>query len=120
MKTDKNSFSSFSRIGFTSPSVSEIAALSSKVLEQLTMVHDTTQQNISQHVISIYNDRELEDEATYKKFLLVRQEGSRKVNRNIDHYNLDMIIALGYREREMRMLESDFDKAIKGLLDNKK
>lgn len=35
--------------------------------------------------------------ATYKKFLLVRQEGSRRVNRNIDHYNLDMIIALGYR-----------------------
>lgn len=65
--------------------------------EQLAMVYDTTQQNISQHVISIYNDKELEDEATHKKFLLVRQEGSRKVNRNIDHYNLDMIIALGYR-----------------------
>lgn len=36
-------------------------------------------------------------EATNKKFLLVRQEGNRQVKRNIDHYNLDMIIALGYR-----------------------
>lgn len=65
--------------------------------EQLAQIYDTTQQNISQHVINIYADKELTDEATHKKFLLVRQEGSRSVNRNIDHYNLDMIIALGYR-----------------------
>ena len=45
-----------------------------------------------------HRDRgELSDEATHKKFLLVRQEGSRQVKREIDHYNLDMIIALGYR-----------------------
>lgn len=37
------------------------------------------------------------DEATHKKYLLVRQEGNRNVQRNIDHYNLDMIIAIGYR-----------------------
>ena len=36
-------------------------------------------------------------EATHKKYLLVRQEGNRQVKRNIDHYNLDVIIALGYR-----------------------
>lgn len=65
--------------------------------EQLATIYDTTQQNISQHIISIYSDKELEDDTTHKKFLLVRQEGSRQVNRNIDHYNLDMIIALGYR-----------------------
>lgn len=65
--------------------------------EQLAQIYDTTQQNISQHVINIYMGKELADEATHKKFLLVRQEGSRSVNRNIDHYNLDMIIALGYR-----------------------
>lgn len=65
--------------------------------EQLALIYDTTQQNISQHVINIYNDKELEDEATHKKFLSVRKEGSRNVNRNLDHYNLDMIIALGYR-----------------------
>ncbi len=65
--------------------------------EQLAQIYDTTQQNISQHVINIYQDEELKDEATHKKFLLVRHEGLRDVNRNIDHYNLDMIIALGYR-----------------------
>ena len=44
-----------------------------------------------------YTDNELDKEGTYKKFLLVRQEGKRQVRRNIDHYNLDVIIALGYR-----------------------
>ena len=53
--------------------------------------------NISQHVDNIYQDGELSIEATNKKFLLVRQEGNRQVKRNIDHYNFDMIIALGYR-----------------------
>ena len=63
---------------------------------QLAEVYCTTQQNIAQHIANIYNDLEL-DEATHKKFLLVRQEGKRAVQRAIDHYNLDMIIALGYR-----------------------
>ena len=49
------------------------------------------------HISNIYEDKELEKEGTYKKFLLVRQEGKRQVKRNIDHYNLDVIIALGYR-----------------------
>ena len=65
--------------------------------EQLAQIYATTQQNVSQHVKCIYADGELSDEATHKKFLLVRQEGSRQVKREIDHYNLDMIIALGYR-----------------------
>lgn len=64
---------------------------------QLAEIYCTTQQNISQHVDNIYKDGELSIEATNKKFLLVRQEGNRQVKRNIDHYNLDMIIALGYR-----------------------
>ena len=64
---------------------------------QLAEIYCTTQQNISQHVDNIYKDGELTLEATNKKFLLVRQEGNRQVKRNIDHYNLDMIITLGYR-----------------------
>ena len=64
---------------------------------QLAEIYCTTQQNISQHVDNIYKDGELFTEATNKKFLLVRQEGNRQVRRNIDHYNLDMVIALGYR-----------------------
>lgn len=65
--------------------------------QQLAEVYDTTQQNISQHIDGIYKDGELAPEATNKKFLLVRTEGNRQVRRNIDHYNLDMIIAIGYR-----------------------
>ena len=64
---------------------------------QLAEIYCTTQQYISQHIDNIYKDGELNMEATNKKFLLVRQEGNRQVKRNIDHYNLDMIIALGYR-----------------------
>ena len=66
--------------------------------QQLAEIYDTTQQNIALHIKNIYEDGELTDgEATHKKYLLVRQEGQRQVQRNIDHYNLDMIIALGYR-----------------------
>ena len=64
---------------------------------QLAEIYKTTQQNISQHIASIYKDNELPIDSTNKKFLLVQNEGSRSVKRNIDHYNLDMIIALGYR-----------------------
>lgn len=65
--------------------------------QQIAELYDTTQQNISQHIDSIYKDGELDRGATNKKFLLVRTEGTRQVKRNIDHYNLDLIIALGYR-----------------------
>ena len=64
---------------------------------QLAEIYDTTQENISMYIKNIYEDKELDENRTYKKFLLVRQEGARQVKRNIDHYNLDMIIALGYR-----------------------
>jgi len=64
---------------------------------QLAEIYDTTQQNISQHIDGIYKDGELDKNSTNKKFLLVRTEGKRQVERNIDHYNLDIIIAVGYR-----------------------
>ncbi|MDD2953805.1 MAG: virulence RhuM family protein [Parabacteroides sp.] len=66
--------------------------------QQLSEIYDTTQQNIASHIQNIFSDNELSDsEATHKKILLVRKEGKRQVQRNIDHYNLDVIIALGYR-----------------------
>jgi len=64
---------------------------------QLAEIYDTTQQNISQHIDGIYQDDELDQNSTNKKFLLVRTEGTRQVKRNIDHYNLDVVIAVGYR-----------------------
>ncbi len=65
--------------------------------KQLAEVYQTTQQNISLHIDNIYNDGELPKEGTHKYFLLVQQEGSRQVKREIEHYNLDVIIAIGYR-----------------------
>ncbi len=65
--------------------------------QQLAEIYDTTQENISMHISNIFGDNELDQNRTHKKYLLVRQEGGRKVQRNMDHYNLDMIIALGYR-----------------------
>ena len=64
---------------------------------QLAEIYDTTKQNISQHIENILNDGELDANRTVKDFLTVRQEGNRQVQRSIVHYNLDMIIALGYR-----------------------
>lgn len=65
--------------------------------QQIALLFDTTQQNISLHINSIIDDGELSKGATHKDFLLVRQEGNRSVKRQIEHYNLDMIIAIGYR-----------------------
>ena len=68
-------------------------------LTQQLMVElfQTTKQNISQHIQSVYDDGELLPEATVKKYLTVRKEGNRDVKRWLDYYNLDMIISVGYR-----------------------
>ncbi len=64
---------------------------------QLAELYDTTRQNIGQHIDNIYKDGELPKEATIKKFFIVQKEGAREVRRELDHYNLDIIIAIGYR-----------------------
>lgn len=68
-------------------------------LTQQLMVElfQSSQQNISHHVRSIYAEGELAPESTHKKYLSVRQEGNRDVKRLLDYYNLDMIISVGYR-----------------------
>jgi hypothetical protein len=62
----------------------------------------TTPQNITTHIRSIYSENELVPEATGKDYLLVQQEGSRQIRRSLKHYNLDMILAVGYRVRSLR------------------
>jgi len=57
----------------------------------------TTKQNISLHVQNIFEEGELQPEATVKEYLTVRQEGNRQVQRALEYYNLDMIISVGYR-----------------------
>jgi len=64
---------------------------------QIAEIYDTTQPNISQHIDGIFKDGELDVGATHKKFLLVQTEGQRQVRRETSHYNLDVIIAIGYR-----------------------
>ena len=64
---------------------------------QLAEIYNTSRQNIGQHLENIYKDNELPREATIKKFFIVQKEGSREVKREIAHYNLDVIIAIGYR-----------------------
>ncbi|MDR1275416.1 MAG: virulence RhuM family protein [Candidatus Accumulibacter sp.] len=64
---------------------------------QIAEIYDTSRQNINQHIANIYKDGELAENSTCKKFLRVQTEGKRQVERNMDHYNLDMIIAIGYR-----------------------
>ncbi|OZG62387.1 DNA-binding protein [Bifidobacterium lemurum] len=68
--------------------------LSQKAMAEL---FSTSQQNISLHLANIYRERELDEKATHKDFLSVRQEGARIVNRSVSFYNLDAIIAVGYR-----------------------
>ena len=64
---------------------------------QLAALFDTSRENITQHIGNLITEGELTAEATSKDFSQVRQEGSRPVKRAITHYNLDMIISVGYR-----------------------
>lgn len=65
-------------------------------------LYQTTVVNISQHLTAIYKEGELQSEATIKKFLIVQTEGTRNVSRTVDHYNLDAILAVGYRVHSSR------------------
>ena len=57
---------------------------------------------VNEHIGNAYAEGELENEATIRKFRIVRQEGKRQVRRDIDHYNLDVIISVGYRVKSQR------------------
>lgn len=57
---------------------------------------------INDHLKSIYSEGELDPESTIRKFRIVRQEGSRRVARTIEHYSLNAILAVGYRVRSLR------------------
>lgn len=65
---------------------------------QMAELFDKDVRTINEHAKNIYKEQELiSSEATIRKFRTVRQEGNRQVSREIDHYNLDMIISIGYR-----------------------
>jgi len=64
---------------------------------QLAELFHTTKQLISYHLKNIFDEKELAKDAAVKEFLTVQNEGEREVSRNIEFYNLDVIISLGYR-----------------------
>ncbi len=65
--------------------------------KQLAELYQAAKSTISEHIKNIYADEELTTDATVRKIRTVQKEGNREVSRQLDHYNLDMIIALGYR-----------------------
>ncbi len=69
---------------------------------QMADLFQTSPQAVTQLIRAIYEDGELDEEATCKEFLQVRSEGARQVQRTLKHYNLEMILAVGYRVRSER------------------
>ena len=65
--------------------------------QQLADLFQTSKSNVSEHIKAIIDEGELDEDSTVRKIRTVQIEGSREVTRNITHYNLDMIISLGYR-----------------------
>lgn len=77
----------------------EMVWLTQKLMAEL---FDTTPQNITLHLKNIYEEGELKESSTCKDFLQVQNEGGRDVERNLTHYNLDIVIAVGYRVNSKR------------------
>ena len=69
---------------------------------EMAELFDVTRANISSHLTNIYVENELTRDRTIKRFLTVRTEGDRDVKRSTDHYNLDAIMAVGFRVRGPR------------------
>ena len=67
--------------------------------KSISQLYQTSPQNVTLHIKNIYADGELYEEATCKDYLQVQSEGSRTVQRKVKIYNLDMILAIGYRVR---------------------
>ena len=65
--------------------------------QQMSELFQTSRTNVVEHIKHIYEERELDEISTCRNFRQVRKEGNREVTRQIPHYNLDMIISLGYR-----------------------
>lgn len=65
--------------------------------KQIAELFEVTVPNINMHIKAIYKEEELFENRTIQKYLIVQQEGKRKVKREVEHYNLDVVISIGYR-----------------------
>ena len=70
--------------------------------QQMTMLFETTKQNVSLHINNIFKEKELSPDSTVKDYLTVQQEGDRIIKRIQKYYNLDVIISVGYRVKSKR------------------
>ena len=73
--------------------------------KMMAMLYDVTVSAINQHIKKIYADNELSPEATIKNYLIVQSEGNRQVSRDVDHYNLQMIISVGFKVNSDRAVQ---------------
>lgn len=73
--------------------------------KMMATLYDVSTAAINQHIKKVYDDSELEPEATIKKYLIVQTEGSRQVQREVNHYNLQMIIAVGFKVNNERAVQ---------------
>jgi prophage maintenance system killer protein len=69
---------------------------------QMVELFQSSKQNVSLHIKNIYEEGELEKDATVKEYLTVQTEGKRSVKRTVDQYSLDVIISVGYRIKSLR------------------
>jgi prophage maintenance system killer protein len=69
---------------------------------QMADLFDKDVRTINEHIKNIYAEQELSQDPTIRKSRIVQQEGKRQVNRDVDHYNLDVIISVGYRVKSHR------------------
>lgn len=65
--------------------------------DQIVSLYQSSKSNISEHIKHIFEDNELDESSTVRNFRIVQKEGSRTITRTIKHYNLDVILAIGYR-----------------------
>ena len=70
----------------------------------LATVYGVTTSAINQHIKTIYEDNDLDENSTIKNFLIVQKEGNREVSRNVAHYNLQMIIEK-YQQKQQKFMQ---------------
>ena len=73
--------------------------------KMMSALYDVDVRTINEHIQKIYEDGELTDEATIRNFRIVQTEGSRQVSRQVKHYNLQMIIAVGFKVNNDRAVQ---------------
>jgi len=73
--------------------------------KMMAALYDVDIRTINEHIQNIFTDRELEEDSTIRNFRIVQSEGLRQVERDIKHYNLQMIIAVGFKVNNERAVQ---------------